>query len=59
MRFYTEVTSRTNTESSGLGLYLSKQIIEKMNGTMEAKLQDEWFVLEIYIPLDKVRFRKT
>ncbi|UOQ87182.1 sensor histidine kinase [Gracilibacillus salinarum] len=54
MRFYTEVTSRTNTESSGLGLYLSKQIIEKMNGKMEAKLQGEWFVLEMYIPLDRM-----
>ncbi|WP_413360657.1 HAMP domain-containing sensor histidine kinase [Robertmurraya sp. 2P01SA] len=49
-RFYTEVTSRTNTEASGLGLYLSKKLVEKMNGRMDAKLLDNWFVLTIYLP---------
>ena len=50
-RFYTEVASRSNTESSGLGLYLSKMLIEKMNGKVTADLQDNWFVLKIQIPL--------
>ena len=54
MRFYTEVASRTNTEASGLGLYLSKKLIEKMNGKMEAELHDNWFVLMIYLPKNRI-----
>ncbi|MCH1624392.1 sensor histidine kinase [Ferdinandcohnia quinoae] len=50
LRFYTEVTSRTNTESSGLGLYLSKKLVEKMNGKMDADLNDNWFILKIHFP---------
>ena len=50
-RFYTEVASRTNTEASGLGLYLSKMLVEKMNGEMGAELQDNWFMLKIQLPL--------
>jgi len=50
MRFYTEITSRTNTETSGLGLYLSKKLIEKMNGKINAELNDQWFILRIYLP---------
>lgn len=50
MRFYTEVTSRTNTETSGLGLYLSKKLVEKMNGTMDADVKGHWFILEIKLP---------
>ncbi|WP_262176395.1 sensor histidine kinase [Saccharococcus sp. Marseille-Q5394] len=46
-RFYTEVSSRTNTEASGLGLYLSKKLVEKMNGTMDAELTGNWFILTI------------
>ncbi|HJV31257.1 MAG TPA: HAMP domain-containing sensor histidine kinase [Bacillales bacterium] len=53
MRFYTEVTSRTNTESSGLGLYLSKKLVEKMNGKMTAELNDNWFILTIHLPIHK------
>jgi signal transduction histidine kinase len=49
-RFYTEDSSRTNTESSGLGLYLSKKLVEKMNGKMHAKLDDQWFILTIHFP---------
>ncbi len=47
-RFYTEVTSRTNTEASGLGLFLSKKLVEKMNGKMDAELEEGWFILRIY-----------
>lgn len=52
-RFYTEVTSRTNTEASGLGLYLSKKLVEKMNGNMDAELNGSWFVLTIRLPLNR------
>jgi signal transduction histidine kinase len=55
MRFYTEVTSRTNTESSGLGLYLSKKLVEKMNGKMDAELNDQWFILTIHLPVKSYR----
>jgi signal transduction histidine kinase len=54
MRFYTEVTSRTNTETSGLGLYLSKKLIEKMNGKMDAELNDNWFILKIHFPISRI-----
>ena len=53
--FYTEVTSRTSTESSGLGLYLSKKLVEKMNGNMDAKLNDNWFILKIRLPVNRVQ----
>ena len=52
-RFYTEVTSRTNTEASGLGLYLSKKLIEKMNGKMDAELKGNWFILNIKLPINR------
>jgi len=55
MRFYTEDTSRTNTESSGLGLYLSRKLVEKMNGYMEAELTGKWFILTIYLPLNNIQ----
>ncbi|ANY73749.1 two-component sensor histidine kinase [Paenibacillus ihbetae] len=54
-RFYTEVSSRTNTESSGIGLYLSKKLVEKMNGSMDAVLQDGWFILNIHLPLNRTQ----
>ena len=50
-RFYTENSSRTNTEASGLGLYLSKMLVEKMNGKMAANIKDNWFILKIQLPL--------
>ncbi|MFD1171000.1 sensor histidine kinase [Oceanobacillus picturae] len=54
MRFYTEITSRTNTESSGLGLYLSKKLVEKMNGKIDAELHDDWFILKIHLPINRI-----
>ena len=52
-RFYTEVSSRTNTEASGLGLYLSKKLVEKMNGNMDAELNGNWFILTIRLPINR------
>ncbi|MDT2596047.1 HAMP domain-containing sensor histidine kinase [Enterococcus dongliensis] len=46
-RFYTENTSRSNTEASGLGLYLSKKLVEGMGGMMTAQLSDDKFTLLI------------
>lgn len=54
-RFYTEVSSRTNTESSGLGLYLSKKLVEKMNGKMKAELNGNWFILKIHLPANRMQ----
>ncbi|MET4561095.1 signal transduction histidine kinase [Lysinibacillus parviboronicapiens] len=54
MRFYTEYTSRTNTESSGLGLYLTKKLVEKMNGKIDAELDDNWFILKIHLPINRI-----
>ena len=55
MRFYTEVTSRTNTEASGLGLYLSKKLVEKMDGKMKAEMDENWFILKIYLPINRIQ----
>ncbi|MFI8496730.1 sensor histidine kinase [Peribacillus butanolivorans] len=54
LRFYTECTSRTNTESSGLGLYLSKKLVKKMNGKIDAELDDNWFIIKIYLPINRI-----
>lgn len=50
-RFYTEDMNRTNTQSSGLGLYLSKRLVEKMNGKMEVEMENDWFILKVYLPI--------
>ncbi|MRG85892.1 sensor histidine kinase [Salinibacillus xinjiangensis] len=55
LRFYTEDKNRTNTEASGLGLYLSKKLVEKMNGKMDAELDEDWFVLHIHLPLNRAQ----
>ncbi|WP_042146518.1 sensor histidine kinase KdpD [Paucisalibacillus sp. EB02] len=55
MRFYTEVTSRTNTEASGLGLYLSKKLVEKMNGKLKAELKGKWFIIHMYLPMNRIQ----
>ncbi|EPH99692.1 histidine kinase A domain protein [Enterococcus faecalis 13-SD-W-01] len=46
-RFYTESSARSNAEASGLGLYLSKKLIQSMNGTMNAALDNNWFAIEV------------
>lgn len=52
-RFYTEDASRTNAEASGLGLYMSKKLVEKMNGKMNAELHGKWFTVNIYLPINR------
>lgn len=51
-RFYTEDASRTNAEASGLGLYLSKRLVEMMGGKMDAALDNNWFILTIHLPVN-------
>lgn len=52
-RFYTEDASRTNVEASGLGLYMSKKLVEKMDGKMNAELDGKWFTVNIYLPINR------
>lgn len=41
----------TEKEGSGLGLYISKILMEKMNGEMICKNQGDGFVVILLIPL--------
>ncbi|MGO1923167.1 MAG: sensor histidine kinase [Jeotgalicoccus sp.] len=52
-RFYTEDVSRTNVEASGLGLYMSKKLVEKMDGKMNAEMNGKWFTVNIYLPINR------
>lgn len=48
-RFYTGDQTRGN-QSTGLGLTITKILVEKMKGTIEAKFVDNLFVIEICWP---------
>jgi hypothetical protein len=45
-RFYTGDITR-NTQSTGLGLSIVKVLVEKMKGSISAKLEDEMFVITL------------
>nr|WP_317281931.1 HAMP domain-containing sensor histidine kinase [uncultured Sellimonas sp.] len=45
-RFYKADTARSNT-STGLGLSIAKGLIERMNGVINARLQEDIFIVEI------------
>ena len=45
-RFYTGDLSRNN-QSAGLGLTISKKLVDKMKGNIEARLDDNLFVIEL------------
>ncbi|MDF2868646.1 MAG: two-component sensor histidine kinase [Anaerocolumna sp.] len=45
-RFYTGDQSRSN-QSTGLGLTITKILVEKMKGTIEARFEGEYFVVEL------------
>lgn len=49
-QFYRAGSSRTNPESSGLGLYLAKQLVMAMSGTLTATLAHDWFTLTLALP---------
>ncbi|MBB2183738.1 HAMP domain-containing histidine kinase [Lachnospiraceae bacterium MD1] len=48
-RFYTGDISRNNN-STGLGLTITKILTEKMKGRIDARLEGEWFVIELRFP---------
>ena len=45
-RFYSENLSNAE-ESSGLGLYITQQLVEILQGQLEMKAEDVWFELLI------------
>jgi signal transduction histidine kinase len=49
-RFYTGDQSR-GQGSSGLGLTITRLLVEKMKGTIEARLEEEMFVIELNWPM--------
>ncbi len=49
-RFYKADAARTHT-STGLGLYIAKTLAERMGGTMTAAVQEDWFSVEVRMPL--------
>lgn len=51
-RFYTGDLSRSN-QNSGLGLTITKLLVEKMKGKVEARLEEDLFIVEISFPLSE------
>ena len=45
-RFYKADEARSRS-STGLGLSIAKELTERMGGTIEAGIQDGWFIVEI------------
>lgn len=51
-RFYSENLSETE-ESSGLGLYITKELVELLNGLLTIETVDQRFALSVYLPKNK------
>ncbi len=49
-RFYTGDSTRNN-QSTGLGLTISKILVEKMKGSIEAKIDQDRFIIELSFPI--------
>ena len=55
-RFYKADVSRNKT-SSGLGLAIVKEFVEKMGGTVQARIEGNQFIIELL--LDETRINKS
>ena len=53
-RFYKADEARSRS-STGLGLSIAKELTERMGGTIEAGIQDGWFIVEIRFPIQESR----
>lgn len=51
-RFYTIDPSR-NSQSSGLGLTITRALVEKLKGSVEARIEQGLFIIEVKIPLSQ------
>lgn len=49
-RFYTGDSTRNN-QSTGLGLTISKILVEKMKGSIETKIDQDMFIIELSFPV--------
>lgn len=49
-QFYKADTARSKT-STGLGLSITRELVKRMNGEIEAKLEKEEFIIEIRFPI--------
>lgn len=49
-RFYTIDQSR-NSSSSGLGLTITRALVEKLKGSIEARIEQDFFIIEVKMPL--------
>ncbi len=49
-RFYTVERSR-NSQGSGLGLTITRALVEKLKGSVEARMEQDLFLIEVKIPL--------
>lgn len=57
-RFFTGDQSR-NSQSTGLGLTISKTLVEKMNGAISAKLVEDLFTIELRWPMGRQHREKS
>lgn len=51
-RFYKADTTRSKN-STGLGLSIAKEFVNRMDGTIAARLVDDWFEIRVELPISK------
>lgn len=50
-KFYRGTNSEQKADGSGLGLYISRNLMERMNGIIECRNRDDGFSVILYLPL--------